>query len=396
MTFLVQYKSKGKIYKKKIKAKSKEDLEKQLNGVICLEIREVPSFLESILLAQKPKLKEILSAFYQLRLGIRAHLSLKESLHQTLHFTKNPILKQQFISVENSLNSGKNLALCFRDAKFSDFICSMIEIGDKSGRLAESLQLILEGLKRQRKNEKMLRKILLYPLFVIFMMIGVFLGITLFVLPQFESLFLNFNSTLPFSTRSLIFMKILLKDYGVLLFFCLCFLCFFTFSLYKKSQVFKEKCDSFFLKLPLLGRVLFFYQSNQFLLTFFWLYKNGVSLKDSLNTSVNAMSNAYLHKKMQELYPLLEQGVPLGEAFKRSGIWDNITLQLLNGARDGEGFLESLELILELHKEELEVKSEQILGLLEPFMILFLGLLVLWLALGIFLPLWELPMQIGS
>ena len=396
MIFLVRYKSNGKILQKKFRAENREILEQKLQNYICLEVREIANPFAMNLLAKNVKLKELLSAFYQLRLGIRANLPLSEALRQTLNFTKNPALKKQFQNVENALNSGKSLALSFKEAKFNDFICAMIEIGDKSGKLVDCLALIIEGLKRQRKNEKTLIKIMLYPFVVTLLMICVFLGITLFVLPQFESLFLSFGNALPFATKSLIFMKILLKDYGILLFFTLFLFVFFGYSFYQKSQNFKEKCDYLFLKLPLLGKILFFYQSNQFLLTFYWLYKNGVDLKESLSVSVNALSNAFLHKKMQEVYPLLKQGIDLGNAFARSGIWDNITLQLLNGARDGEGFVESLEMILELHKEELESKTEQVLGLLEPMMILFLGLLVLWLALGIFLPLWELPMQIGK
>lgn len=90
------------------------------------------------------------------------------------------------------------------------------------------------------------------------------------------------------------------------------------------------------------------------------------------------------------------RGIPIAQAFSASGILDNLSVQLLCGAQNEEGFLESLEVLLELHQEELATHSETLLALIEPLMVLALGALVLWLALAIFLPLWELPMQIQT
>ena len=119
-----------------------------------------------------------------------------------------------------------------------------------------------------------------------------------------------------------------------------------------------------------------------------------MELKEVFEIAIKPLSNAYLKEKLEGIYPSLMRGVLIADSFEGSGVWDSLSLQLLHSAKDQEGFLESLEMILGLHQEELQDKSERLLAMMEPLVVLVLGVLVLWLALGIFLPLWELPMQI--
>lgn len=393
--FLVKYKKAGKIYAQKFRARSPKELEESLQQkkIFVLEVSYQEEFLEKLNF-QKPKIKEILSAFYQLKLGLRANVPLKEVLEGICKHTKNRSLKMQFLGVSKALYQGKELSLCFREAGFSEFVCAMIGIGQKSGKLAEAVEFIVLELKGRQKIQKTLKKILLYPLFVVGLMILVFLGITLFVLPQFESLFVSLDSTLPLASRSLLFMRVLVLDYGVLILGILGLLAWILWKLYCLNQKFKIKVSRAVLKIPFLGSVLYFSQTSQFLLCFYWLYKSHLELKEVFGIATKPLSNAYLKERLEGIYPRLMRGVLIADGFEGSGVWDSLSLQLLHSAKDQEGFLESLEMILGLHQEELQDKSERLLSIMEPLVVLVLGILVLWLALGIFLPLWELPMQI--
>lgn len=272
----------------------------------------------------------------------------------------------------------------------------MLEIGQKADMLGQAIEFILIELKNAHKNRKLLTKILLYPLLVSFIMVIVFLGITLFVLPQFEVLFANINAPLPLVSKSLLFMRTLVLDYGYFSLLSLCGIAFFTYRFYKTSQKFRCFMDKLWLKIPYLGAVLHYYQLSQFLLSFFWLYKSKVPLQTALDISSKALSNAEIKQKTERIFEAIVRGIPIAQAFSASGILDNLSVQLLCGAQNEEGFLESLEVLLELHQEELATHSETLLALIEPLMVLALGALVLWLALAIFLPLWELPMQIQT
>ena len=227
-------------------------------------------------------------------------------------------------------------------------------------------------------------------------MVLVFLGITIFVLPQFESLFLDFQAHLPLVSRSLLFMHSLIMQWGMRIVFGICLISLIGIWFYKHSILLQEKFSKLALSFPLLGRVIYHYTMSQFLLSFYWLYRSKIPLEQVLKISSKGIENTYLRLRVEDIYGYILKGVCIAESFEKSGIWDRLTLGLIHSAKDEEGFLEALEVILELHKEELQTRSESLMAALEPVMIVFLGLLVLWLALGIFLPLWELPLQMKA
>ena len=395
MCFLVRFKKEGRIYTQRFYASDEKSLyvKLQKDKVFVLEVSPKRSFLESIMILNPPRLKDLINVFYQLKLGLRAKMPLLEVLENTILQIHNPLLKLKFQKVLFGLQKGKTLPLCFLEAGFEDFIYSMIEIGHKSGRLIEVLEFIILGLKNRQKNQKLFKKILLYPLFVSVVMVLVFLGITIFVLPQFESLFLDFHAHLPLVSRSLLFMRTLVIEWGLWIIFGVCPISFIGIWFYKHSLFFQEMFSKMVLSLPFLGKVIYHYAISQFLLSFYWLYRSKIPLEEVLRISSKGVENVYLRLRVEDVYGYILKGVCIAESFEKSGIWDRLTLGLIHSAKDEEGFLESLEVVLDLHKEELQTRSEALIASLEPLMIVFLGLLVLWLALGIFLPLWELPLK---
>ena len=398
MCFLVRFKKEGRIYTQRFYAMDEKSLYVRLQKerVFVLEILPKGSFLENIMILNPPKLKELIAVFYQLKLGLRAKMPLLSVLENTILQIHNPLLKLKFKKILFGLQKGKALPLCFLEAGFEDFICSMIEIGHKSGKLIEALEFIILGLKNRQKNQKLFKKILLYPLFVSVVMVLVFLGVTIFVLPQFESLFLDFQANLPLVSRSLLFMRFLVMQWGVGIVFGICLMALIGIWFYRHSLLLQERLSKLALSLPFLGGVIYHYTMSQFLLSFYWLYRSKIPLEQVLKISSKGIENTYLRLRVEDIYGYILKGVCIAESFEKSGIWDRLSLGLMHSAKDEEGFLEALEVILELHKEELQTRSEALMASLEPLMILFLGLLVLWLALGIFLPLWELPLQMKA
>ena len=220
-----------------------------------------------------------------------------------------------------------------------------------------------------------------------------FLGVTLFVLPQFEVLFGGMEANLPFVSQSLLFMRAVVLDFGVLSVLALCGLGLALWSAYKKVESFGLRVDSVILKIPFLGKVLYDVEMVQFLLSFFWLYRSRIPLQEALEIAIKSLRNRALAKKASGIFNAIVRGVAIQEAFSVSAMFGELGTQILSGVHNEAGFLESLEVLLELYKEELETHSQTLLNSIEPMMILLLGGLVLWLALGIFLPLWELPLQ---
>lgn len=389
MRFIVKYKHQGKIYTKAFS--SQEKLEQSLKGARILSITQKPNFLD---LQRNINTKDLLGAFYEFKLGLKARLPLQTLLENLQNHCKNKSLKIRFQKALFALNSGKNLSQSFKEAGFSDFICAMLLVGQKSNLLLEVVELVILRLKNTQKNKKILTKVMLYPSVVFCVMVCVFLGVTLFVLPQFEVLFSGVDTQLPFVSQSLLFMREVVLDYGVLSLGIFVLFCAIFSWTYKNVESLKWRIDFLLLKTPFLGQVLRDFERVQFLLSFFWRYRSKVPLQETLEISIKSLHNAYLTHKASGIFHKVSQGIEIKDAL--GVMFDGFGVQLLSGTHNEIGFLESLEVLLELYQEELQTHSEALLGAIEPVMILVLGVLVLWLALGIFLPLWELPLQMQN
>lgn len=390
MYFKVCYKHKGKIHHKTLKAENKIALQKELQGTIILSIQEQKNLFSAF--KRQPSKKEQLHAFYTFKLGLKAHLPLAVILENIIHNCNNPTLKSQFEEAHTALHLGKDLGSSFKEAGFNAFICLMLDIGQKTNSLLESIEYIIKNLKNAQNTQKLLTKILLYPSIVCIAMVAVFLSITLFVLPQFAVLFNGLEMSLPLVSTSLLFMRKIILDYGIITLWILCVAILIFYYFYKKTS-FQQIVDAKLLKIPFLGKVLYYHQMLQFFQNFFWLYRAKVPLQKTLEIAIESLNNAHLKHKAQQIFHTIAQGVPINSAFSASKILDDLSQQVLSSAHNATGFLESLEILLELYDEELQIRSQTLLASIEPLMILVLGAFILWLALGIFLPLWELPLQ---
>ena len=163
-------------------------------------------------------------------------------------------------------------------------------------------------LKNTQKNHKILKKYAVSS-FCFFGNGGGVLGITLFVLPQFESLFLGFNTNLPLASKSLLFMRSVVLDYGFFILVAVVVFLVLCINLYNKSLAFKTKFSFFFAANTFFGESVLFYQTSQFLLGFYWLYKNNLELKEVLEIAIKSVTNVYLNQKLQGFIQALQEDV---------------------------------------------------------------------------------------
>ncbi|CAM2896279.1 type II secretion system F family protein [Helicobacter burdigaliensis] len=391
----ILYKYKGKKFRTQRSAKNKEEIENWLvsNHFIALKITPKESFLS---FSKNPSTKDILDAFYQLNLCLRAKIALEISLQSIIEHTKNQKLQQRFLSILFKIKEGKNLSSAFRETGFESFICALIEVGEQNGKIEEMLSYAILSLKLQNKNKKALFRALFYPFFVVIIMLLVFLGIVIFVLPEFENLFMDLGANLPTATLSLLFIKSLVIDYGFFSFVCMMGAFLLFKGAYLKIEKFANFIDFYMLKIPIFGEMIYYSQIHTFFVLFYYLTQSEVPIKKRLECASGAISNKYLKKRLEIVYLEIEKGISLSLAFKKAQVLNLQAQSLLHSIRDGKGLLSALSIINELYGEILEDKTSVVIASLEPLAILFLGVLVLWLGLGIFLPLWELPMQLKN
>ena len=379
-----------------IKAENKFNAAKlaKARGVKILNIQE----LEKGHFAWKKRLKVLNLAlfFKELSLLLGTGLSLQQALNELLQNNEEKSMKNFLQALIASLKSGQSLSQAFENSPFAfnESEIALIKMSENTGDLSFVFARLALLREQDLANSKKLKKALSYPLFVFATLIIAFCALMLFVVPQFESIFTEFNIALPVLTVIMLDLSSFLSKFYPLILALLALVFIVVALLYKSSHTFAYAMNAFVLRLPVLGRLIFYHQSASFFLIFSMLIKSGISLSKALNLSKNAFGNLYLQAKCLKIAEFLEQGLALNEAFKKAKLFESLVLGMLGVAMKSGRLDLMAEKIALFYEDKEEALREKMLGLLEPLMTLLVAILVLFLALGIFLPMWELNQSV--
>ena len=379
-----------------IKAENKFNAAKlaKARGAKILNIQE----LENKHFVWKKRLKVLNLAlfFKELSLLLGTGLSLQQALNELLQNNEEKSMKNFLQALIASLKSGQSLSQAFENSPFAfnESEIALIKMSENTGDLSFVFARLALLREQDLANSKKLKKALSYPLFVFATLIIAFCALMLFVVPQFESIFTEFNIALPVLTVIMLDLSSFLSKFYPLILALLALIFISTALLYKGSSAFAYAVNALVLRLPVLGRLIFYHQSASFFLIFSMLIKSGISLSKALNLSKNAFSNLYLQAKCLKIAEFLEQGLALNEAFKKAKLFESLVLGMLGVAMKSGRLDLMAEKIALFYEDKEEALREKMLGLLEPLMTLLVAILVLFLALGIFLPMWELNQSV--
>lgn len=318
-------------------------------------------------------------------------LSVLETLKELEKSTFKKELKKTIKKIDENLSLGQSLSEAFKNSRFnlSHSELALIKIAENTGKLSYVFNQIVLIRQKTIKAKKSFIKSIRYPLIVLVSIFISFIFLILFVIPQFKNLFDNFNIELPLITQILLQTYDFLNSYFFLIsILFLLFVSLFVFC-YKKFYFFTLISDYCFLKIPIISKLILYYQSYHFFSVFSLLLKSGISLSKALEFAIFGIKNEFFKNKLTQILSLLEQGLELSEAFRRTKVFDPLVISMLNIAMKSSKLEILSEQISLFYEDKQESMMEKILSLIEPLMTLFVASLVLLLALGIFLPLWE-------
>ncbi|TKX31438.1 type II secretion system F family protein [Campylobacter estrildidarum] len=331
--------------------------------------------------------------FKELSLLCEAGLSIQEAFKELMKI-------HSFKSISRVLDNlllGQNLSLAFENADFGLNYAelALIKTAENTGKLSENFLQIAKLREKNLENQKRFKKAIRYPLFVFISVCVAFIFLMLFVIPNFKDLFENLNVNLPLITIIILQIYNFLQDYILIFAFLLVFIFILVFLMYKKSYSFAYICDFIFLKIPLFSNFIVYSQNYYFFMVFSLLLKNGISLSKAFNLSILGLQNKQIISKYKELLSFIDSGLEIGSAFKKIDIFDPLVLSMLNIAMKSSKLEFLSEEISKYYENKMENLMDRFLILLEPLMTLFVAMLVLFLALGIFLPIWELSSEVN-
>ena len=303
----------------------------------------------------------------------------------------NAEMKRVIGKIRESLESGRELSqgLARHPRIFSPFYLSMVRVGESTGLLEEIFLRLFEHLEFERYMREQVKSALRYPMFVVLAMAAAIIVVNLMVIPAFAKVFAGFGSELPLMTRLLLGFSAFTLNYwphllagaiGAVL----------AFRAWVGSAAGRHAWDHFSLRIPIAGKILHKAALSRFSRSFALGTRSGVPIMQSLSNSAQTVDNVYIARRIEAMRENIERGDSLLRSAIGAGIFTPVVLQMIAVGEESGAIDDMMDEIGEMYRQEVEYELKTLGQQIEPILIVLLGALVLVLALGIFLPMWDL------
>ena len=303
----------------------------------------------------------------------------------------NPAMVDLLKDIRSSLDQGRELsaAMARHQDLFGGFYISMIRVGEMTGRLTEVFLRLNEHLEFERDVRERIKQAMRYPIFVLIAMAVAIVILNIFVIPVFAKVFAGFNTQLPLITRGLLGFSAWMIQWWPLLIAGSIGLAVGVRS-YLRTPEGRYRWDSRKLKLPIVGEIILKATLARFARSFALSSQSGVPLVQALTVVANTVDNAFIGARIEQMRDGIERGETISRCAAATGVFTPVVLQMINvGEETGE--LDNLLFeIAGMYERETDYNIKGLSAAIEPILLAIIGVLVLLLALGVFLPLWNL------
>ena len=390
------------IVKSPNKAEAIIDAKKAHKGILT-KIEEIPMPLEEKLkilkgmvsnkvLRKKINYPSYIGSLRQISVMIKAGISLKDSLKDVGENTSDPLVKELFLKAADAIDSGKTLSDVFND--YEQYVggvsLALIRLGEQTGDLAASLDYLSDIYENMYENRKKMVKALRYPIITLIAIAVAFVILILVVVPKFKSIFEQLHAQLPLPTRILLGAEYVLSHYGMFVLVGLFSVIFIISYFYKTSKNFKYRTDEVLLKTYLLKDIIKYSTLHRFLLILGSLLQSGVPLVEALKISEGIISNEVIRKKVNEIRRGINQGRSFAEMLKEANLVNFIALRMISAGEEAGELDTMLGNAASYYEDRFQAVVDNMQAAIEPIMLIIIGGMVLLLALGIFLPMWNM------
>jgi MSHA biogenesis protein MshG len=322
---------------------------------------------------------------------VRAGLQILDAVSGIQATTENKPLAKVLGSVVEDLDRGMVLSAAFarHPRVFDDYYVNMIRFGEGSGRLEEAFRNLYQQLEFDRGMRRKIKSALRYPSFVM-TAIGIAMAVvTIYVIPAFSKTYATMKVELPLITRMLVGVSNFAVSYWWLV-LLLGIAAVVGIQMALKMPEVRYAWDRHKLRLPIIGPILYKGTVARFSRSFATAMKSDVPVVTVFQLVSKVVDNAFFEARILQMRSGVERGEVLSRVMRTSGIFSAVELQLITLAEKTGEVENAVDEIAQLYSEDVEYQVERLSTAIEPLLLAFLGVLVLVLVLGIFLPMWDL------
>ena len=352
-----------------------------------------PSMQAQLSKKRKPKLQELATFTTQMANLLNSGMPLTVALNSMTHLETKGIPADVSRGLKQEVTEGRSLsdAMARQPVIFTDLYVNMVRAGEQSGALVQVLRRMATHFQQFAEVQAKFKSAMIYPIMVICVGIGLIIFFMVVMMPRFIEIFNGFNIELPLPTRMLIMVSNFFTNIwymglgaGVLL------VLFISFKRFQTSPAGARKLDQWRMKLPIFGKVIQINLFGQFARTLGTLLQNGVPVLSALKITEQVMSNVLIREAIAKTREAVTDGKTLAQPLAQSKLFPQLMIDLVRIGEETGDVPGSLNNIADTYENELSIALRVMSDLIGPVLIIFMAVIVGFLLLSIFLPLFKL------
>lgn len=385
--------SKGRPIKGVLGAVNENDLFNQLQSanlelVSCVALSSKKSKSR---LVNRIKIRDLIQLFIHLDQMDGAGVPLLDALADIRDTTENTALRDAMSEIHRDVSEGSQLseAMAKHPRIFTNLYVSLVGSGEKTGKMSSSYRQLVKYLKWVDLMQTRVRKATRYPMILLVVVVAAVTIMMGFVVPQIVEFIRNMEFELPFATTSLIATSDFFQAYWWAVLLIPLVLVGSVLALRKSSENIAYRIDRILLEMPVMGPLIRKINVARFCQTFGALYAAGLPILEAIRAATSTVSNRALLEALDSIQSLIKTGSPLSEAFNGSGEFPSMVIRMLKVGEDSGNLTVVLEQVSDFYTADVDEEVQKLIAMIEPSLTMVLGGMILWIAVGVFGPIYN-------
>ncbi len=303
-----------------------------------------------------------------------------------------PAMQKLVLAIKSDIETGNalNQALAKHPLYFDDLFVNLVEAGEHAGALETVLDKIATYKEKTEALKKKIKKALVYPAAVLGVAVIVTVILLLFVIPQFESLFKGFGADLPAFTQYVVDLSRWMQNNGWMLLVVVVAIVFTFAYFYKRSRPMRQFIDRMSLQIPVIGPILKKAAIARFARTLATMFGAGVPLVEAMKSVAGATGNIVYQDSVLRMRDEISTGLRMQRAMENTGLFPNMVVQMIAVGEESGSLDEMAAKVADFYEADVDAAVDGLSSLLEPLIMVILGVLVGGLVIAMYLPIFKL------
>lgn len=328
----------------------------------------------------------------QLATMIKAGVPMVQAFSITIEGQTKPSMRNLLIDLRDQIAAGTPVAQALRrhPKVFDDLFCSLVEAGENSGTLETMLERVALYKERMESLKNKIKKALYYPVFVLLVGMGVSALLLIKVVPEFEKMFAGFGAELPAFTQMVVNMSRFMQQWWYFVFGAMAVFVYALVVMRRRSPAFDLRLSYLTLRLPVIGQLLHKSSVARFARTLATSFAAGVTLVDALEAAGKSSGNLVYNRHVQQIREDVSTGQQLNFAMRNGQLFPTMVNQMVAIGEESGALDTMLSKVADFYEEEVNNLVESMTSLLEPLVIVVLGIIVGSLVIAMYLPIFQM------